>query len=171
MSGVRATNTTKSRSSQIHRRSRLSARSWGGLRWFRRTRRITFHFLPSPLLVSTIGRRDVLEFSGIEGEGDGTLSRGAYKSARVLYAGPLQSYLVCQTHIHHGTKLTVYAYRLSRHIVSNLLRPPLMRSGTYNCFILSKNTSYSRRDDSADCPCTFAKFTRQTSSDGRTIAL
>ena len=130
----------------IHRHSRLSARSCGGPRRFRRARRITFYFLLSPRLSPT--RRDVLKFSGIEGEGDGALSRGQSECDMLS----LQSYLVCQTHIHHGAKLTVYAHPLSRHVVSNRLSLPLMRSGTYSCFILSKNTSYSRRDESADCP-------------------
>lgn len=63
-------------------------------------------------------------------------------SVQVRHAGLLQSHLVCQANIHHSTKLTVYAY-LSRHIVSNFQTLPLMRSGTYDCFILSRNTSYS----------------------------
>lgn len=61
------------------RHSRLSARSWGGLRWFRRSRQITIYCPLFPLLAAIIGRRDVLKFSGIEGEGDGALSRNAYK--------------------------------------------------------------------------------------------
>ena len=51
--------------------------SWSGLRWFRKSRRITFDFLLFSFLATTIGRCNVLKFSGIEGEGHGTLG---YKS-------------------------------------------------------------------------------------------
>lgn len=65
-------------SKQNCRHSRLSARSWDGSRWFCRSRQITFYFLLF-LLAAIIRRRDVLKFSGIEGERDGALLRDAYK--------------------------------------------------------------------------------------------